>query len=124
MPAEIGVSTRFQPGKSGNPAGRKPLSHDVKTLAKQNTKKAFEKILELIDSTDERVALMAAKEVIDRAWGKPQTSDDGDTDKRNVTINIVRYGEFDEKPKEIDGTAVQVRSFGGMPSVGFSEAKN
>jgi hypothetical protein len=114
----------FKPGQSGNPAGRKPLSHDIKTLCKQNTKKAFEKILELIDSDDERVALMAAKEIIDRAWGKAATADGASEDKRNVTINIVRYGEFDEKPKEFDGTAVQVRSFGGVPAVGFSETKN
>lgn len=103
------IGRPFQPGQSGNPAGRTPISHDVKTLAKKNTKRAFEKILELIDSDDERVALTAAKEVLDRAWGKPATSDDADTEKRNVTINIVRYGDH-QSPPQLESEAVSVRT--------------
>jgi len=33
---------------------------------------AFERVVELIESKDERVALAAAREVLDRAWGKAE----------------------------------------------------
>lgn len=104
-----GVSTLFKPGQSGNPAGRPKSTHDLKRLAKQKTKEAFEKIVKLMESDDERVAFMACKEVLDRAWGKAAVAEDADADQRNVTINIVRYGE--PEPTTIDTHSVRMISF-------------
>lgn len=98
----------FEPGKSGNPKGRTPLSHDIKTLAKKKTKEAFEKIVELMESKDERVALAACKEVLDRAYGRVAQADET-ADQRNVTINIVRYGD-NPAPKQLESEAVSVRA--------------
>lgn len=88
------VGRPFQPGISPNPGGRPKC--EVKDLARKASRKAFERIVELIDSRDERVAIMAAKEVLDRAYGKvKQTEDDISGDKKSVTINILRYTEAD-----------------------------
>jgi hypothetical protein len=100
----------FQKGVSGNPGGR-PKGEDVRALARKNTKKAMERIVELIESDDERVALMAAKEVLDRAYGKPKASDDDKADKRSVTINIVKlHGDRDNAPPPVEAEAVSVRT--------------
>jgi hypothetical protein len=106
----------FQKGTSGNPGG-KPKGEDVRAMARKNTKKAFERILELIDSDDERVAFAAAKEVIDRAYGKAKPMDDEDAaDKKALTINIVRYeGAIEtygkhQPPAQLDATTVSVRT--------------
>jgi len=99
----------FQRGVSGNPGG-KPKGEDVRSLARKNTRRAMERIVELIDDEDPRVALMAAKEVLDRAYGKPKMIEDDDGgDRKNVTINIVRYA--DDKPAEqLAAPTVSVRT--------------
>jgi len=48
---------------------------------------ALDKIVELLQSSDERVALMAAKEILDRGWGRPGPTGEG-TEDRTVVVNI------------------------------------
>lgn len=81
----------FQKGVSGNPGGKSKVLVEIQTLARSKSKRAFERIVELVEDPDSRVALMAAKEVLDRAYGKAKPMEDDSADKRNVTINIVRY---------------------------------
>lgn len=113
----------FEKGKSGNPGGRSKRLEEIRSLAKQHSRRAFNRILELIESDDERVAMAAAKEVLDRAYGKP-TVDDTDGDKRQVTINIVRYTDATEGDPErkAESPAVQVRSFGGQALLGVGSS--
>lgn len=61
----------FEKGKSGNPGGRPKESGHIKELARQHAPGAFARILELVASEDQRVALNAAQAVLDRAYGKP-----------------------------------------------------
>lgn len=102
----------FQKGVSGNPGGRPKTNPEVKTLALKNSKAAMQRIVDLMQDEDPRVALMAAKEVLDRAFGKVRPSEDDDTDKRNVTINIVKYTDMDagnQPPVQLAATTVSIR---------------
>lgn len=101
---------RFQKGVSGNPGG-KPKGEDVRALARKNTKKAMQRIIDLIDDGDPRVAFMAAKEVLDRAYGKPKVADDDGSDKKSLTINIVRYEQADQNVTDAQ-PAVRTLTFG------------
>jgi len=47
------------------------LIRDVSSLAREKSERAIYKIDSLIDSLDPRVALDAAKTMLDRAYGKP-----------------------------------------------------
>ncbi len=96
----------FQRGISGNPGGRPKLPDDVKALAKAKSKRAFERIVELIESEDERVAFMASKEVIDRAYGKTKSADDDGAGAKNVTINIVRLADQKPETKVIEAATI------------------
>lgn len=74
-------------GVSGNPAGRKPRTEAQKAEAQalKQSEKAMAKLVKLIDSDDERVALAAAQALLDRGLGKPkQTVDSTVTQKRDV----------------------------------------
>jgi hypothetical protein len=96
----------FRKGTSGNPGGRPAISAQVRLRAQEATPSAIERIVALIDSDDERVALMACKEILDRAYGKVGQADKEDDRDRQVTINLVQFGE------ELRDTNERLRDFG------------
>lgn len=77
----------FPKGVSGNPAGTSKAVAELRALARANATAAFTRLVELMGSTDERVALMAAKEILDRGYGRPAPAEDGGQD-RTVVVNI------------------------------------
>lgn len=101
----------WKPGQSGNPGGKSKKLEEVKALAKDASRRALERIIELIESDDDRIALMAAKEVLDRAWGKPKEVDD-DGPKGAVTINIIKYsdGNGNKTAEQLESPAVSIRA--------------
>jgi hypothetical protein len=60
-----------RPVGSGNKA-----PPELREIARAHSDKAFGRVLQLIDSKDERVALMASNTVLDRAWGKAEAREE------------------------------------------------
>ena len=71
---------RFQPGVSGNPAGRPPGDPEFKELAKQKTDEAFQVVLGLMEKgRSERIKLQAAELVLAYGHGRPRQGLDVET---------------------------------------------
>jgi hypothetical protein len=68
----------FKKGQSGNPGGRSKTTREIAQLALEGSERAIRRLIELIDSRDERVALSAAIAVLDRGCGKPVQAIIGD----------------------------------------------
>lgn len=66
----------WKPGQSGNPGGRPALYSEVLAMAREFAPKAISRLIELIQSPDDRVALMAADKLLERAYGKPKEIQD------------------------------------------------
>lgn len=73
----------FKKGQSGNPSGRPKKLVTVSQLAEDSSEKALKKLIALMDSDKDAVALAAAQAILDRAMGKPKQSLDV-TKKKDV----------------------------------------
>jgi len=91
----------FKKGESGNPGGRPKESKDIRDLARKNAPHAFKRILELIDSKNERVAFSAAKEIIERAYGRIPESDYMTVNEFTRVQNEIRLLSKDEIDKRL-----------------------
>ena len=101
----------FAPGKSGNPSGRPKALVDVRELARKQTSRNIEVMIELRDDCpDANLRLKAANTLHEIAWGKPSqavTGDGGgpivlqwlDAAAVPAAIEDTPEGEWDRKPK-------------------------
>lgn len=69
----------FAPGKSGNPSGRPKALVDVRELARKQTARNIEVMVDLRDGCpDANIRLKAANTLHEIAWGKPSQAVTGD----------------------------------------------
>jgi hypothetical protein len=68
--------TRFKPGQSGNPSGRPKMPEELLTRLRDISTKTIDVYEGCLTSTDEKVRLMACRDINDRAWGKPSQESD------------------------------------------------
>lgn len=66
------LNHRWKKGESGNPAGHTAEYGEVLALARSLAPRAIERLGELMESGDERVAAVACNAILDRAFGKPR----------------------------------------------------
>jgi hypothetical protein len=84
----------FQPGQSGNPAGVSSavlrLRAKVRRYAVGKSMRAMYKLVELLESEDERVVYMAATAILDRAGIRAaDTAKAGETDRSSLGYVLV-----------------------------------
>ena len=72
MSANRDKNGRFLPGNSGG--GRPKIPDDVRKIFKAATTDAANKLVSLLSSKNEKIAFMAAQEILNRTLGKPETS--------------------------------------------------
>jgi hypothetical protein len=64
--------SKFKPGQSGNPGGRPKAVMELQQAAREHTKEAVERLVFWTKSDHPAASPMAAKELLDRGWGRPQ----------------------------------------------------
>jgi hypothetical protein len=84
VPARRDEAGHFLPGVSGNPSGRPKIVAEIRELARTHAPAALAKVVALIDDPDPRVALVAAREILDRVYGRPvqMAVDDSEVEAR------------------------------------------
>lgn len=92
IPPEL-APTVWKPGQTGNPNGLQGIYGRVMALARERSPRAVAKLCELIESPDDRVALMAADKLLERAWGKSKEIQD-DKDKPAMDLSKLRPADL------------------------------
>ena len=77
---------KFQKGVSGNPGGRPKLPAEMREMFRAKAPEAFEVLSRHLQSPDAKVAIAAATQILDRAYGRPVQSIDA-----NINDDPVRY---------------------------------
>jgi hypothetical protein len=86
-----GTLTPWRKGQSGNPRGIQGEQYlEAVRICREATPEAARRMVELMRSKDERVALMASDKVWERAFGKPREAetdaDDPATQERRAQL--------------------------------------
>jgi hypothetical protein len=80
---------RFAPGISGNPGGRPKLPAEMREIFQSRGLEAAEILVKHLRASDPRVSVAAAREILDRAYGKPVQSINVDREERIKLIAVV-----------------------------------
>ena len=75
---------------------KRKVTAGVRELAQRHAAKALRKLVTLVDSKNERVALSAAQTVLDRAHGKVAQAMNLKGPEGGLTVKIVRFKQGGE----------------------------
>ena len=75
---------RFAPGASGNPGGREGLPSELRERLEAGAPAAVERLIELIQSDDERIALAASETLLARLYGRPAQNTETKTEAGSI----------------------------------------
>jgi hypothetical protein len=95
----------WKPGQSGNPAGRPKEDPELVEACKTHTKAAIKTLVYWMNQRkDGKAAIQAARELLDRAYGKPAQAIVGPDGSDAVRVTIRHLFAKAEEPVTIENT--------------------
>jgi hypothetical protein len=78
------LARTWKPGESGNPSGHSGLYGEAISLARQAAPDAVRRLIELMQSDDERCAAVACNSILDRAFGRVKQAEDPPSEREEL----------------------------------------
>jgi hypothetical protein len=101
-------SSAWKPGQSGNPGGRPKVSAQIRDLARDHGAQAIERLVVLMHSKNESVAVRAAEALLDRGYGRPMQRMELSGQEASCQQTMIRIA-FVTPPKRDEGCAIPQR---------------
>jgi hypothetical protein len=123
---------KWRKGESGNPSGRSGEYQRCQAICRGASQEAAEEVIRLCrHSNDDRVRLLAAQWIYERAWGKAPESDTGEADEDRPSLDVSKLSPEQRDqlrgilatatvhPPLLSGEAARAREF-GEPEAGVA----
>lgn len=81
---------RFLPGTRANPGGRPQMPDDIREALEAGAPAAVARLVQLVGSDDDRVALAASEALLSRLYGKPSQTLDAKVETTNIQQEHLR----------------------------------
>jgi len=93
-----GTATRFKPGQSGNPGGRRKTAATIIDLARAHSPDAIKTLAEICNNPEAAPAprVAAAIALLDRGWGRPMQPTDFTSNGESVRYVIMAVPEAED----------------------------
>ena len=101
MPQNRAKNGQFLPGTVPNPGGRPKIPQEVKEAIKAACPEAVQVLIELLHDKKSLIRLEAAKTLLDRGYGKPETMSKIELTGSNDGALVFRW-ETDEKHGNVE----------------------
>ncbi len=73
---------------------------EIRDLARRHGPAAFARLVALLESKNERLALAVAQEILNRAYGKPDSGRESPAEEAGPTVVVVRHDRGEALPPE------------------------
>jgi hypothetical protein len=92
----------FKKGQSGNPGGRAKVISELRDLARAHTAEAIETLVRALNDKSGSVRIVAARELLDRGWGRAvQSYDVVGVDGTTPKEIIIKFIKPDPNPENV-----------------------
>ena len=108
-------SSAWKPGQSGNPGGRPKIAAEIRDIARLHGREAIQRLVALMHSSNEAVAVRAAEALLDRGYGRPMQGIELKNEEQAPMNRRIQI-EFVTPPKRDEHSSIPPRpSLIGLP---------
>jgi hypothetical protein len=112
-------SSAWKPGQSGNPGGRPRVAAEVRALARDHGHAAIERLVRLMYSKNESVAVRACEALLDRGYGRTVQGVELSAGAMSARFRV----EFVPVPKRVDAApACDTPTSKGLPQLTYESS--
>jgi flagellar biosynthesis/type III secretory pathway protein FliH len=90
---------KWKKGQSGNPKGPDKWDRPIREALLEHAPQAVARLVELMRSDDQQIALAAVREILNRVYGKAPVAVGVDIDRTEIIYQVIapkEAGSFDE----------------------------
>lgn len=100
MPANRDENGRFITGNKANPSGRPKIPADVREAIRAACPEAVRVLIDLLHSKKEAYRLEAAKTLLDRGYGKPESMSKIELSSANDNVFVFKWQDTEKSGEQ------------------------
>jgi hypothetical protein len=108
-------SSAWRPGQSDNPGGRPKMAAEIRDHARDHGPRAIARLVALMDSENESVAVRAAEALLDRGYGRPMQGVEFSGQAERPAHRLIEITFVEPRKRDADRSLPQRPPVIGLP---------